>query len=566
MFHSLPGVLMRVVGEYAVDSLTVLHALLNVSAAWRQALEHPNLVSHLRLVFEPGLMAKLGVFTPGVRCLEFPPNTSDYHVQELCALNAPCELDFTDCYFVKGKSFRHIPEQVHTLKLSCCRSLTDFGLLSASHCTALRHLQLLGCPQLTNVGLRVLSNLPNLQFLDLSGCSKITNECPLGHLTALKTLKVAHCHRISEWTFLSQLPKLELLDLSWCSSFDDASCAHLQGLPALRNLNVRGCYRVTDDGLQSVSNLPLSVLNLCGCINVSLERVALPPTIEDLRASGCEHIRTLDGMSRLTRLRELYLDDCLDLRDVHALCSMPNLQLIDLTECVDVADLEPLASAKDLRELRLTSCKRVKTLAPLANLTRVRVLYAQFCDLRDDSLAVLSKWHTLRDLNLIACRHITDRGLQELGKLTRMRKLDLMGCALLTDAGLNHLQGMSRLTELSVGACQGVSLLPVVSHLRELQSFQVSDCPLEPKAIETIGSLTKLKILSISGGNINDSTLQHLKDLPLERLDLEALDMITDEGLAALLWSLRTLQSLYIFNCQKITDISMPSKGTVFSG
>ena len=564
--HALPGVLMRLVGEYAVDSLTVLHTLLNLSADWRRALEHPNLVSHLRLAFEPGLIDKLGLFTPGVRCLEFPPSTTDYHVQELCALNAPCELNFTDCYFVKGNHFRQLPSQVHTLKLSCCRSLTDSGLLNVSHCFALRHLQLVGCPQLTSAGLRVLSNLSHLQFLDLSGCSKITNECPLGHLRSLKILKVAHCHRISDWTFLNALAKLELLDLSWCSSFDDESCAHLAGLSELRHLNVRGCYRTTDDGLRSVSGLPLSVLNICGCINVSLERVELPATMEDLRASGCEHITTLDGLAGLTHLRQLHLDDCLDLRDVRAVASMTNLQLLDLTECVDVADLAPLANCTDLRELRLTSCRRVKTLSPLAHWRRLRVLHAQFCDLRDDSLAVMSNWQTLRELSLMSCRHVTDRGLLELGKLTRLRKLDLTGCGLITDTGLNHLAGLSRLYELSVGSCQGVALLSVLSHFRELHSLQVSDCPLQPQAIETIGSLSKLKILSLSGGNVTDTTLQHLGNLALERLDLEALDMITDDGLSALLWSLRTIHSLYIFNCQKITDISMPSRGTVFSG
>lgn len=566
MFHRLPTVLMRVVGEYAVDRLNVLHTLLNLSSEWRQALEHPSLVSNLRLAFEPGLLDRLGLFAPGIRFIEFPSNTTDEQTRELCALDAPCELNFTDCYFVKGKNFEHIPNQVHTLKLACCRSLTDSGLLNIAHCTSLRHLQLLGCPQITNSGLRVLSNVRNLEFLDLSGCSKLTNDCALSHLSSLKVLKLAHCHRLSEFGFLQPMTKLELLDLSWCSSFDDESSTNLCGLSELRHLNVRGCYRVTDEGLRCVSSLPLTVLNICGCINVSMEQVDLPHTMEELHASGCEHVATLDSLSGLSRLRQLRLDDCIELHDVRALSSLPKLQLLDLTECADVSDLTPLTVATDLRELRLTSCRRIKNLEPLAKLTRLRVLYAQFCDLRDDGLASLSKLQTLRELNLTACSRVTDRGLLELSALTRLRKLDLTGCALVTDAGLHHLRHMSRLTELAVGSCQGVTLLPVVSHLTQLHSLQVSDCPLEGKALETIGSLAKLKILSISGCNITDETLQHLANLPLERLDLEALDMISDEGLSELLWSLRTLHSLYIFNCQKITDIAMPSRGTVFSG
>ena len=73
----LPTALLRMVGEYAVDSLEVLSSLRGVDEHFDQALAHPLLVSRLNLIFRPNLLLSLGALSHGVRSLRFDIDTTD---------------------------------------------------------------------------------------------------------------------------------------------------------------------------------------------------------------------------------------------------------------------------------------------------------------------------------------------------------------------------------------------------------------------------------------------------------------------------------------------------------
>jgi Leucine-rich repeat (LRR) protein len=567
---ALPAVLMRLIGEYAVDSVGALFTLLDVDTEWRRSLEHPVLVSHLRLRFSSGLLTWLGLFTPGIRCLDFPEQTTDADLDELGLLTSPCELDFSDCYFITGETLRVLPSVVHTLKFGCCRSLSDRGLLAIAHCTSLTHLQLFGCPRLSDQGLMALKNLRRLQSLDLGGCTKLSDDGvqdALAQLTLLQSLKLRHCHRITNLSFIAKLANLQSLDLSWCASVTDDSLTALAQLLHLRHLNLRGCYQLTNQGLTSLASLHLDVLNVSGCVNLTMTDVKLPPTVQELYASGCDRLLNLEPLHDLQVLRKLHLDDCVRLDSLRPLMSALSIQFMDLVGCVGIADLEPLASMHALTELRLTNCSAVTDLSPLQNLQHLRVLYVQGCNIQDDSLRALSKLVRLRELSLFGCSKITNQGLEGLRTLTRMCRLDLSGCNQLTDAGLQALAGMTRLQDLSLGDSPHIKHLEVLHHLPNLLDFKVCDCALDERALMQIGKLRRLKNLCLTGcKDFSDECLTHLQNLPLERLDLEAFDAITDAGLAALLKKLEGLHSVYIFNCKHITDVAMPVLGTIFTG
>ena len=567
---ALPAVLRRLIGEYAVDSVGALFTLLEVDLEWRRSLEHPVLVSHLRLRFSPGLLTWFGLFAPGIRCLDFSDQTTDADLDELGLLTGACELDFSDCYFITGESLRVLPAVVHTLKFGCCRSMSDKGLLAIAHCTSLIRLELFGCPRLSDQGLLAVKNFQQLQVLDLGGCTKISDEGvqdALAHLTQLRTLKLRHCHRITNLSFVAELTSLQSLDLSWCASVTDDSLTALTTLLHLRHLNLRGCYRLTNLGLTSLAALRLDVLNVSGCVNLTMTDVRLPPTVQELFASGCDRLLNLEPLHYLPQLRKLHLDDCVRLDSLRPLMSAFSLQFMDLVGCVGIADLEPLAAMHNLAELRLTNCSAVTDLSPLQNLHNLRVLYVQGCNIQDDSLRALSGLVRLRELSLFGCGKITNQGLESIRTLTRIRRLDLSGCCQLTDAGLEALASMTRLQDLSLGDSRHIKHLAVLHHLPNLLDFKVCDCALDEQALMQIGKLRHLKHLCLTGcTDFSDECLVHLANLPLERLDLEAFDTITDVGLAALLKSLEGLHSVYIFNCKHITDVAMPALGTIFTG
>lgn len=568
---ALPAVLLRLIGEYVVDSIGVLFTLLEIDDDWRRGLEHPTLVSHLRLRFSPGLLAWLGLFTPGIRSLDFPEQVTDNQLEELSLLTGVCELNFSDCCFITGTGLSALRSNtIHTIKLPCCRSLSDQGLMALAHCTSIKHLQLCGCPCVTDKGLVSLSNFAQLEWLDLGGCSKITDigTRSLAPLRHLQNLKLRHCHRLMDFSFLSDFDTLKMLDLSWCTSITDESILPLARLSGLRSLNLRGCYQLTDDGLQPLTALELDVLNVSGCVNLTMTTIRMPATLQELYASGCDRLQTLEMVEGLSSLRKLHLDDCLKLDGLRPLMFSTTIQLLDLVGCVGITDLDPLAQLKSLAELRLTNCSAITNLSALAPLNALRALYVQWCDIQDDSLQALSVLTRLRELSLFGCGKITDRGLHTLKCLTGMRRLDLGGCRQLSDAGLmKSLSNMSRLKDLSLGDSPGVRNLDILARLPNLVHLRVSDCPLTEQAMKNIGALAKLKTLCLIGcKDFEDASLMHLAQLPLERLDLEAFDAITDAGLSALLNDLKDLHSVYIFNCKHITDVAMPALGTIFAG
>jgi hypothetical protein len=58
--------------------------------------------------------------------------------------------------------------------------------------------------------------------------------------------------------------------------------------------------------------------------------------------------------------------------------------------------------------------------------------------------------------------------------------------------------------------------------------------------------------------DVSDAGLMLLAGMPLERLDLEAFDLITDAGVRGLLWTLASLQTVYVDRCRKVANVALP--------
>lgn len=196
------------------------------------------------------------------------------------------------------------------LNLSCCLTLTDTGLQHLIR-LSLATLNLNWCSLLSDNGLRHLANMP-LTKLSLSHCTNITNG-GLQHLTLmpLTTLSLSGCYCITDEGLqtLTNLP-LTNLDVSGClrlldislsrfrlKSLDISKCfltdAGLQSLsqssPALTSLSVSHCQGITDAGLSTLAQLPLTLLHLSSCptvTDVGIRALSAMP-LTDLSVSAC---------------------------------------------------------------------------------------------------------------------------------------------------------------------------------------------------------------------------------------------------------------------------------------
>ena len=64
------------------------------------------------------------------------------------------------------------------------------------------------------------------------------------------------------------------------------------------------------------------------------------------------------------------------------------------------------------------------------------------CDITDVSLLWLQDISSLVNLDMHACKQVTDLGIQHIAKTNwarQLRRLDVEGCALLSDASLTHI-------------------------------------------------------------------------------------------------------------------------------
>ncbi|KAK3329190.1 hypothetical protein B0H66DRAFT_526584 [Apodospora peruviana] len=150
-------------------------------------------------------------------------------------------LNLSYCKHITDRSMAHLAahasNRLESLSLTRCTSITDAGFQSWApyHFTELTHLCLADCTYLSDHSIIALVNAAKtLTHLDLSFCCALSD-------TATEVVALG-------------LPKLRELRLAFCgSAVSDASlgCIALH-LNELRGLSVRGCVRVTGNGVENV--------------------------------------------------------------------------------------------------------------------------------------------------------------------------------------------------------------------------------------------------------------------------------------------------------------------------
>lgn len=342
------------------------------------------------------------------------------------------------------------------------RGITDISVLA--DCTALKSLSLSGNTELSDISALVnmpeltrldlgstkvsslspIISLTKLQYLDLSK-SAVTNLAAISGLTELTELKLDGCS-ISSLSALSGLTKLTSLSLR-DMSITDSALASLEGLSALKTLDLTGCLALTGEAVdnlkaklpsscqvstseeiygvrlgESVYNVKDSFVDASGQNVQSLTEISRFKSLQTLLLNNNPNL-SLSGLGTQTSLTALELNSC-GLTSVDELRTLTALRSLSLMYN-DLREIEALGAMKELRELHLSYNSRLADLSPLSSCTNLEYLSLNGCGVWE--LSALKDLKNLQTLDLENCT-ITDTSA--LYSMTGLRTLYLRGCGI----------------------------------------------------------------------------------------------------------------------------------------
>ncbi|KAG0618882.1 hypothetical protein M758_4G098300 [Ceratodon purpureus] len=279
---------------------------------------------------------------------------------------------------------------------------------------------------------------PAEQIVDFSACTKlemfrITNVPGIIRLSNLEGLK---CVR---YLTLYCLPDLvELPDLSCLISLTDM---RLRGLPKLNRLL----------GLHGLSKLGRLDLRTCPLIT-ELPGIEL---LSELQTVGCWYtsLQGLPNLSRLQKLRALYLVGCERLTGLGSIGALHGLELLDVSNCRNFSKLPA--------ELRTS---------PLENLNVSGTSVSEIPDIGD-----------YRSLQYLCCANSRMAGLSDLSNLQFLRTVDLSFCLELRCVPKSI--ALPTLEIFDVRGCAALEYCPDFTNSRALKELYL--CPLvDPNSVK----------------------------------------------------------------------------------
>ena len=155
-----------------------------------------------------------------------------------------------------------------TLNLRDCVNVTEKGIRGLSErCRKIETLILRGCDKVTDTAILHLTNpfdqnfpmADALRVLDLAFCSAITAQGILRVLPfcgVLEELRLSGCTSVDD-AFIKQMclkcPTITRLVLDKCVFLTDVTMCYLADYLWLETLDIAGCHRITDDGIEVLS-------------------------------------------------------------------------------------------------------------------------------------------------------------------------------------------------------------------------------------------------------------------------------------------------------------------------
>lgn len=203
-----------------------------------------------------------------------------------------------------------------------------------------------------------------------------------------------------------------------------------------------------------------------------------------------------------------------------------------------------------------------KIIKSCPNIEKLDLSYSKITSL---GLKDLKDLKQLTYLNLSDCSEIKESCLENLKPLASLRTLELRSLHILED-GLKHLESLNSLTTLDLSQSWITSeSFKYLKNFESLHTLILNKCNgflnlpgIDNAALEHIKNFSSLKVLKLNKNyQINGTGLIHLKEVPLEKLELEMTSEnsahIKDQDLEPLKY-LISLKELNLRECEEITD------------
>ena len=371
----------------------------------------------------------------------------------------------------------------------------------------------------------------HLQELILVGCRNITDKgisSICAHQTGLVTLDVRECRDLTNGSVLAvaaYLKQLKNLYLNKCKLISDKSIAALHNLNNLEVFDLSECMQVTSNSLikglcnGTTTNLTQLALNCCSSVNDSFV----------LKACEC-----------LPFLVHLDLGSCFPLSDlsVHAIsASMKYLRYLRLAWCKNITDLGLLGlhagegheNHGDHDDSGMCKCNRKY---PTTVIFKKPIGTSKNSKSSDD----------LKELNI-------NSNPVSLSNLAGLRNLDLTACKKLTDTGLMQTLKFPELQTLHLGLIPGLTdegLVPIISNCPSIEELNISQSAnLTDVAIEAVvNKLQRLHTLNVFGcDKLTDRSVKLIQARchRLKNLDVSFCSGITVDAMEGLEAQMKTL-------------------------
>ncbi|CAL6040973.1 leucine-rich_repeat domain-containing protein [Hexamita inflata] len=241
----------------------------------------------------------------------------------------------------------------------------------------------------------------------------------------------------------------------------------------------------------------------------------------------------------VTKITSLFLNQ----KQLYNLNDLPDTLRVLHAKMNFISDISPIALLKNLYSLNLSNNKIVN-LKPLENLPNMQILNLSNNNISD--ISQIQHCHKLTDLfvaknylnsidgiqylNELIRLDISNNILQDiqvLSKVSKLIDLNLQGNKITTTVPLGSLKNLLKLN-INDNPIEILSLINLVDlehlhmrstnqnlndlqHLYKLQNLDISNNGL--KSIEIINNLTNLEVINISGNQIENIDLNHLKEL-----------------------------------------------------
>ncbi|MBC8471397.1 MAG: hypothetical protein H8D56_18205 [Planctomycetes bacterium] len=378
--------------------------------------------------------------------------------------------------------------------------VTSKGMEFLKELRSLRALELHG-ERIGVSGLSVLKDLPELEYLDLDTSLTDAGLKHVGQLPNLRWLRIQTGSIFGPGLAeLANLPHLERLSIWGNSPISDRHIKYLEGLTQLKSLTLWGIAdRLTDASLASIAKLK------------NLEELYFIRTGSRFTPTGVAHLKELKNLKKVDFAQTMWggnVDEYNGDEVVRQLAAnSPNLESITGIYFLTAEGMKALARFRHLKYLQVGLKNHIlgydgpTGVSHLAGLTSLEELHiSNYDSLSEADLASLETLGRLKKLD-VGSRHLTDQGLASIGKLDQLESLSLLvvGGTILSKSGLNQLNGLTNL------------------HYLNVSTWSVNAAKTDPadELMLDLSGLKKMKDISLSGFQLQDSDLAFLEHMPL---------------------------------------------------